>query len=233
MKEKERNICAICESRGVLHPRGCGGGGGGGSGGEEKGEKLKISASDIKPGDIKPSDIFFKFTKGDDGTIKVVDNLGNDLKSKELESQLLLKNFQELFKQQLEINSNPKDLTLTIKIRADLPQDQKETLLKFLTLLNQKCDSLVLAEPKNEFLGYKAEIDEKKGELKIHIPNSKLYHDVIKDLSKNASVLFEQAKQQREEKQRSAAPLRDEKASVEKTTASPFTINPPKPPGFK
>lgn len=208
----ENNPCGQCRKMGVPICRGHGASGGGGGGGEGKGEELKI----VSASDIKPSDIFFKFTQGDDGAIKVVDNLGNDLKSKELESKLLLYNFQTLFKQQLEINSNPKDLTLTIKIRADLPQDQKEVLQEFLTLLKQKCDSVVLADPKNKFLadGYKAEIDEKKGKLKVYIPYQKIYHDVIKDLSKNAPVLFEQAKQQREEKQRSAAPLQEEKASV-------------------
>jgi len=100
-----------------------------------------------------------------------------------------------------------------------LPQDQKEVLQEFLILLKQRCDNLVLSDPKNKFLapGYKAEIDEKKGELKIYIPDHKLFHDVIKDLSKNASVLFEQANRQREEKQRSATPLQEEKTSAKKT----------------
>lgn len=224
----ENNPCGQCRKAGypVCSGHGASGGGGSGASGgaEVKGEELKIiSASDIKQGDI-----FFKFINGDDGAIKVVDNNGSDLTSKELESKLLLYNFQELFKQNLEINCNLKDLTLTIKIREDLPQNQKEVLQEFLTLLKQKCDNLVLSEPKNKFLapGYIAEIDEKKGKLKIYISDHKLYHDVIKDLSKNASVLFEQANRQREEKQRSATPLQEENTSAKKTPfKTTFTRN--------
>ena len=217
----ENNPCALCRIAGfpICRGHGVSGGGEAGSSGQGKSEELKIASAS----DIKPSDIFFKFTKSDDGVIKVVDNVGNDIKSKELEGKLLLYNFQELFKQQLEIINSPKDLTLTIKIKNDLPQDQKDVMQEFLTLLKQKCDSLIMGEPNNKFLleGYRAEIDEKKGELKIYIPDKKLYQDIIIDLSKSAPVLFEQAKKQREEKQRTATPSQEERTTLGKTP-NPF-----------
>lgn len=212
----ENNPCGLC--RAMLLPicRGHGGSGGGGGGSEGKAAELKI----ISVSAIKPGDIFFKYTKGDDGAIKVIDDLGNGL-SEELAGELLLKNFKELFKQQLEINSNHKD-TLSIEIKAA----QKEVLQEFLKLLKDNCDTLVLAEQEKN-PEYRAEI--KENTLTIFIPdNTTLFQKIVKSLSENSLSLYKQA-EENVNKQKLTSSHQEKKEtlqSVEENKQKPFNPTP-------